>query len=136
MATQIYVNIPVKDLDRSIQFFTALGYKFNKQFTDKDATCMIIGENIFAMLLTEPFFKSFTKKEICDSSKSIEAIMAISVDSKNKVDEIVDNAIKAGGTAPKDTQNDGWMYSRSFEDLDGHLWEILYMDENAIPPQA
>ncbi|MEX6689270.1 VOC family protein [Danxiaibacter flavus] len=135
MATQIYVNIPVKDLDRSIQFFTALGFMFNPQFTNKNATCMIISEDIFAMLLTEPFFKTFTKKEICDSSKNIEAIMALSVDNKSKVDDIVDNAIKAGGTSPKDTQNDGWMYSRSFEDPDGHLWEIFYMDESDMPPQ-
>ena len=135
MATQIYVNIPVKDLDRSIQFFTELGFTFNPQFTDKNATCMIISENIFSMLLTEPFFKSFTKKEICDSSKSIEAIIALSFDSKNQVDEMVDKAIKAGGTSPKDTQNEGWMYSRSFEDPDGHLWEILYMDVSAFPPK-
>ena len=132
MVTKIFVNLPVKDLNKSIEFFTKLGFTFNPQFTDENATCMVIGENIFAMLLTEPFFKTFTKKDICDSSKSTEAILAIDAASRKDVDEMVNNAVNAGGLEPKETQDHGWMYGRSFQDIDGHLWEVLYMDVNAL----
>jgi hypothetical protein len=135
MATQIFVNLPVKDLNRSIDFFSKLGFSFNPQFTDENATCMIIGENIFAMLLVEKFFKTFTKKEISDATKNAEVILALSVDSRDKVDDLVQKAMEAGGSASTDKQDHGWMYSDGFQDPDGHLWEILYMDESAIPPQ-
>src|SRR3989344_9446991 len=102
MTKQIFVNIPVKDLNKSIQFFTRLGFKFNKQFTDENATCMIIGENIFAMLLLEKFFKTFIKKEIADTTKTTEVINALAVGSKKKVDELVEKAIEAGGKTYKD----------------------------------
>ena len=133
MAKQIFVNLPVKDLPKSIDFFTKLGFTFNPQFTDENATCMIIGENIFAMLLVEKFFKTFTKKEISDSTKTTEVILALAMDSRESVDDMVAKALQAGGTAPNDKQDHGWMYSHGFEDPDGHVWEVLYMDESAIP---
>jgi predicted lactoylglutathione lyase len=133
VAKQIFVNLPVKDLKRSIDFFTALGFTFNPQFTDDNATCMIIGENIYAMLLVESFFKTFTKKQISEASKATEVLTAISVESWEKVDEIANRALASGGSFNKDPQDHGWMYSRSFQDPDGHIWELLYMDESKIP---
>jgi hypothetical protein len=132
MATQIFVNLPVKDLKRSVEFFTKLGYTFNSQFTDEKATCMIVGENIFVMLLVEPFFKSFIKKDIADATKSTEVIIALSADNKANVDELVNKAIAAGATTPVTKQDQGFMYSWGFQDLDGHLWEIVYMDPSAV----
>ncbi|MBA2267709.1 MAG: VOC family protein [Thermoproteota archaeon] len=132
MTTKIFVNLPVKDLDRAVEFFTKLGFKFNPQFTDKNATCMIISEDIFVMLLVEEFFKTFTKKEICNTSKNIEAIIALSAESKEKVDEMINKAIEAGGAEPRKPQDHGWMYDRAFEDIDGHLWEIIYMNESEL----
>ena len=135
MATQIFVNLPVKNLPKSINFFTQLGYTFNPQFTDENATCMIISENIFVMLLVEPFFKSFIKKEIADSSQTTEVILCLSAESKNEVDELVRKAIEAGGSVPNAAQDQGFMYSHGFEDLDGHLWEVMYMAAQA-PAEA
>jgi predicted lactoylglutathione lyase len=131
MATQIFVNLPVKDLKRSIDFFTRLGYTFNPKFTDENATCMIIGENIFAMLLVENFFKTFTKKELSDARKSTEVILALSVEDRAKVDELIGKAVAAGATTPMEPKDYGFMYQHGFQDLDGHLWEVFYMDENA-----
>jgi predicted lactoylglutathione lyase len=128
MASQIFVNLPVKDLNSSVEFFTKLGFTFNPQFTDENATCMIVGENNFVMLLVEKFFKTFTKKEIADATKTTEAIIAISMDSRERVDEIGDKALAAGGTESNETQDHGLMYTRSFQDLDGHIWEIFHMD--------
>jgi predicted lactoylglutathione lyase len=133
MATKIFVNLPVKDLNRSIEFFTKLGYTFNLQFTDETATSMIISEDIYIMLLTEEKFRQFTKKEIADSTKSTEAIICLSADSREKVDEMVSKALEAGGTTPNEKQDYGWMYGWGYQDLDGHLWEVVYMDMNAIP---
>jgi hypothetical protein len=132
MATQIFVNLPVKDLNRSVEFFTKLGFTFNPQFTDENATCMIVGENIFVMLLVEKFFKTFIKKEIADATKSAEVIIALSSDSREQVDSLVNKAIQAGATTPTDKQDQGFMYSWGFQDLDGHLWETVYMDPNAM----
>jgi predicted lactoylglutathione lyase len=132
MTTKIFVNLPVKDLNRSVDYFTKLGFNFNPQFTDENATCMIIGEDIFVMLLVEKFFKSFTKKEICDTSKNTEAILALSVESKEKVDQMMGKALEAGGSEPREKQDHGWMYGRSFEDVDGHIWEVFFMEETAI----
>ena len=132
MATKIFVNLPVKDLNRSVEFFTKLGFKFNPQFTDENATCMIVGEDIFVMLLVEKFFKTFTKKEISDATKSTEVIVASSADSRETVDEMINKVIEAGGIEPKEPQDHGWMYGRSFQDIDGHLWEIFYMDSSAV----
>jgi hypothetical protein len=132
MAQQIFVNLPVKDLKKAVEFFTKLGFTFNPQFTDENATCMIVGDNIFVMLLVEDFFKTFIKKEICDATKSTEVLLALSAESREMVDEMVSKAIEAGGTEPREPQDHGWMYGRSFEDVDGHIWEILYMDESAL----
>ena len=133
MATKIFVNLPVKDLDKSIEFFTQLGYKFNPQFTDEKATCMIISEEIFVMLLVEEFFQTFTGKQIADAKKSTEAILALSADSRQEVDDMVEKAVRAGGTVIREPRDHGWMYDHGFQDLDGHLWEVFYMDVNAIP---
>ena len=131
MATKIFVNLPVKDLNKSVTFFTKLGFTFNPQFTDEKATCMIIGEDIFIMLLVEPFFQSFTKKEIADATKITESIICLSAESPAKVDEMVSLALEAGGKAPNDKQEHGWMYGHGFEDLDGYLWEVMWMDPAA-----
>jgi predicted lactoylglutathione lyase len=132
MATQIFVNLPVKDLNKSVAFFTKLGFTFNPQFTDEKATCMIVGENIFVMLLVEDFFKTFIKKQIADASKSAEVIIALSADSKEKVDELVNKAVAAGATTPNEKQDQGFMYGWGFQDLDGHLWETMYMEPDSI----
>ncbi|HZC47473.1 MAG TPA: VOC family protein [Nitrososphaeraceae archaeon] len=132
MTTKIFVNLPAKDLNKTIEFFTKLGFKFNPQFTDENATCMIVGEDIFVMLLVEKFFKTFTKKEICDTSKNTEVIVALSVEGREKVDQMINKAIEAGGRESREPQDHGWMYGRSFEDINGHIWEIIYMDESAL----
>jgi predicted lactoylglutathione lyase len=132
MATKIFVNLPVKDLSKTIEFFTKLGFTFNPQFTDKNATCMIVGDDISVMLLVEKFFKTFTKKEICDATKDTEVIVTLSAESREKVDEMINRVIEAGGRESREPQDHGWMYVRSFQDLDGHLWEIIHMDESVI----
>ena len=133
MASKIFLNLAVKDLKKSIDFFTTLGFSFNQQFTDEHATCMIIGENIFAMLVTEQRFKDFTKKEICNAHKNTEVLIAIDAESREKVDKMVKTAVDAGGSIYMEPQDHGWMHGHGFADLDGHQWEIMYMDENAIP---
>lgn len=130
--TQIFVNIPVKDLKRSIEFFTKLGFSFNQQFTDDKATCMVVSDSIFVMLLHETFFKTFTTKEIADATKTTEVIIAVSTESRQKVDEIVDKALEAGGKAANSPQDEGWMYLRSFQDPDGHMWEIMFAELTAL----
>jgi len=132
MTTQIFVNLPVKDLSRTVEFFKKLGFAFNPQFTNENATCMIINNNIFVMLLVEKFFKTFTKKEICDTTKDTEVIIALSTESREKVDEMMQNVFEAGGKESREPQDHGWMYGRSFQDINGHLWEIIYMDEKAL----
>ncbi len=132
MTTQIFVNLPVKDLSRTVEFFKRLGFTFNPQFTDENATCMIINDNIFVMLLVEKFFKTFTKKEICDTTKDTEVIIALSTESREKVDEMMQHVFEAGGKESREPQDHGWMYGRSFQDINGHLWEIIYMDEKAL----
>ena len=135
MTTQIFVNLPVKDLNETVDFFTKLGFAFNPQFTDENATCMIVNNDIFVMLLVEKFFKTFTKKEICDSTKDTEVIVALSTESREKVDQMINNVIEAGGKEHRKPQDHGWMYGRSFEDINGHLWEVIYMDKNALKKQ-
>jgi uncharacterized protein len=132
MATQIFVNLPVKDLSQSIEFFTKLGFTFNPQFTDKNATCMLVDENIFVMLLVEKYFKTFTPKDICDTSKNTEVLVALSFESRAEVDAMVAKAIAAGGTIYKEPNDMGFMYQHGFQDLDGHLWEIFFMEESAV----
>ena len=135
MATSIFVNLPVKNLSKTVEFFTKVGFSFNPQFTDENATCMVIGETIFVMLLVEKFFKTFISKEICDTSRDAEAIIALSLESREKVDQLMSKAIGAGGTEPRKAQDHGWMYGRNFQDIDGHLWEVFWMDESAMKKQ-
>jgi hypothetical protein len=133
MAKQIFINLPVKDLKKSMVFFEKLGFSFNMQFTDDSAACLMIGENIYAMLLLEKFFKTFTNKEIANAKKLTEVLIAIDVESKEEVDEMIRKAVDAGGATYRNPQDHGWMYGHSFADLDGHQWEVLYMDESQIP---
>jgi hypothetical protein len=133
MFKQIFLNLPVRDLDTSVAFFTGLGFTFNPQFTDENATCMIVGENIFVMLLVEDFFRSFTRKDICDATRSVEAITCLSADSRAHVDELVAKAVAGGATTPMPPQDHGFMYQHGFQDLDGHLWELAYMAPGATP---
>lgn len=134
MATQIFVNLPVKDLKKSVAFFTALGYTFNPQFTDENATCMIVSEDqVFVMLLVEPFFKTFTPKPIADAKASTEVLIALSCESRAQVDEMVKKAVAAGGRTPTPPRDHGFMYQHGYEDLDGHMWELAYMEPGAIP---
>lgn len=134
MHKQIFVNLPVKDLQRSVAFFGKLGYAFNPQFTDENATCMILGENLFAMLLVEPYFRSFIEKDVSDAHRSTEVLLAVPVDSNEAVDALVSKALEAGAREPRPAQDLGFMYQRSYEDLDGHTWEVFHM--SAMPPAA
>ena len=128
MTTKIFVNLPVKDLDRSIEFFTELGFTFNPDFTDETATCMIVSEDIFVMLLTHGKFKTFTPKEICDATKSTEVLVCLSSESRETVDEMVRKAVASGGTTYNEPQDHGFMYAHGFQDLDGHIWELISME--------
>ncbi|WP_059173401.1 VOC family protein [Bacillus sp. FJAT-27445] len=131
-SNQIFVNLPVKDLNKSMEFYKQIGYEFNPQFTDENAACMIIGENIFAMLLVHPFFQSFTKRELPDANETTGVIIALSAENREQVNEIVDKAIAAGGKEASEPHDQGFMYYRSYQDPDGHYWEIMYMDHNAV----
>ncbi|KQV09876.1 MULTISPECIES: VOC family protein [unclassified Kitasatospora] len=135
MPTMIFVNLPVKNLDKSIGFFEAMGYSFNPQFTDETASCLVISDTIYAMLVTEARFKDFTRKPVADATAATEVIVALSADSRAEVDELVDKAMAAGGRSAIDPMDLGFMYSRSFQDLDGHQWEYVWMDEAAMAEQ-
>ncbi len=132
MATKIFVNLPVQDLQRSIQFFTELGFSFNAQFTDETATCMIVSDNIFVMLLTHDKFKAFTPKAICDATKSTEVLIGLSADSREQIDALVRKAVAAGGSTYNEPQDHAFMYGHGFQDLDGHIWELIFMEPSAI----
>jgi hypothetical protein len=132
MPTKVFVNLPVKNLERSKEFFDKLGYSFNAQFSDKNAACMVISEDIYVMLLVESFFKTFTKKEVSDAKKTTETIIALSAESREEVDEMIERAVAAGGKLYRDPEDHGWMYGHSFEDLDGHQWEFIWMDESKV----
>jgi predicted lactoylglutathione lyase len=132
MSRKIFVNLSVRDLTKSMEFFTALGFTFNAQFTDDKAACMIISEEAYVMLLSEPFFRGFTKKEPCDTTRATEAMLALSCDSKAEVDQLVRKAIDAGGSHAMDSMDHGFMYGWSFYDLDGHHWEVMWMDPAAV----
>ncbi|MCW3464543.1 VOC family protein [Chitinophaga nivalis] len=133
MAKKIFVNLPVKDLNKSTTFFKQLGFTFNPDFSDENAACMIVSDDILVMLLTEPFFRFFTKKDISDATKTTEVIVSLSADSKAEVDNIIAQALAAGATSSKEAMDQGFMYQNGFEDLDGHLWEFVYMDPTAVP---
>jgi uncharacterized protein len=132
MATKIFVNLPVKNLNRSVEFFTKLGFSFDKQFTDETAACVIVSKNIFVMLLTEEKFQTFTPKEICDAKKYTEVLVALSLESRAKVDQMVAKALAGGGSTYNKPQDHGFMYAHGFQDLDGHIWELVYMESTEV----
>jgi predicted lactoylglutathione lyase len=129
---KMFVNLAVRDLTRAKTFFSALGLDYNPKFTDDKAACMVVSDEAYVMLLAEPFFKTFTKRETCDTSRQTEALIALSCESRNEVDELVKKAIDAGGRDAMPAQDHGFMYGRSFYDLDGHHWEVLWMDPRAV----
>ena len=129
---KIFVNLAVKELGRSVDFFTKLGFEFDPRFTDEQATCMIVSDDAFVMLLVEDRFKDFTRKDLADPTRQTEAILALSAESRTQVDQLAETALEAGGASANDPMDQGFMYGRSFEDLDGHIWEIIWMDPSAI----
>lgn len=133
---QIFVNLPIKNMERSQAFFKSLGFSFNPQFTNDQGACMVVTESIYVMLLVEPFFQTFTKKPVADANKSTEVLVCLSCESRAEVNEVVKKALAAGGKAPNPVQDHGFMYGHGFEDLDGHLWEVVYMDPAAAGGQA
>lgn len=137
MSRQMFVNLPIKNMARSQAFFQSLGFSFNPQFTNDQGACMVVSENHnYVMLLVEPFFQGFTKKAIADATRTTEVLICLSCESRAEVDALVKKALAAGGTAPNPQQDHGFMYSHGFTDLDGHIWEVMWMDPNAAPPQA
>lgn len=135
MSQMIFVNLPVKDLDASKAFWEAVGYTFNPRFTDETAACMVVSDTIFAMLLTEAKFQDFTKKAVVDAATSTEVIVALSAESREKVDELADAALAAGGSPANEPMDHGFMYGRSFQDPDHHIWEVVWMDPKAVEGQ-
>ncbi len=134
MHKQIYVNIAVNDLPKSKAFFEQLGFAFNPDFTNEMGAAMVVGDGILVMLLGKEFFQTFTSKSIVDSKTGTEVLLCLSCESRAEVDALVAKAIAAGGTAPRPTQDHGFMYGHGFEDLDGHIWELVYM--SGMPPKA
>lgn len=132
MTTKIFVNLPVRDLPKSMSFFGALGYKFNPKFTDDTAACMVISENIYAMLLTHAKFSEFTPKPICDATQSTEVLICLSCDSRDHVQELVGKALAAGGTQYAESKDYGFMFQHGFQDLDGHIWELFHMEQGVV----
>ncbi|AKU93154.1 VOC family protein [Vulgatibacter incomptus] len=128
----LFVNLAVRDLGRSMEFFSKLGFEFNPQFTDKNAACMVVSDKAFVMLLTEPFFKGFTKKELCDTKSHTEGLFALSCPSREAVNEMVKTAIDAGGKHAMEPIDHGFMYGWSFYDVDDHHWEVMWMDPKAV----
>jgi uncharacterized protein len=129
---KIFVNLAVKDLQRTVAFFTELGFEFDPRFTDEQATCMIVSEDAYVMLLVDERFKDFTRKPTADSTTETEVIVALSAESREEVDELADKALRAGGSPANDPMEMGFMYGRSFHDPDGHLWELIWMDPAAL----
>jgi predicted lactoylglutathione lyase len=136
MHKQIYVNLAVNSVEKSKAFFSQLGFTFEPKFTNEQAACMVIGENIYAMLLTKDFFQTFTNRTLCNPKESTEALICLSCDSRAQVDDLADKALAAGGALSRPAQDHGFMYERSIEDIDGHIWELVYMDPNAAMPAA
>lgn len=134
MPTKIFVNLPVRDLPAAQAFFIALGYHFNPQFTDDTAACMVISDDIYAMLLTHEKFAGFTPKPVCDAKKSTEVLICLSCESREQVDALVRKAVAAGGSTYNEPQDHGFMYAHGYADLDGHIWEVVWMDPAAVAP--
>ena len=135
MPRQIFVNLPVRDLPKSLAFFRALGLEFNPQFSNDKGACLVIAENIYAMLLVEPFFQTFTKLPISNAHKATEVLIALSCENRGEVETLVAKAVAAGGTTPNAPKDHGFMYQHGFTDLDGHQWEVFWMDESKAPAQ-
>jgi predicted lactoylglutathione lyase len=133
MAKQIFINLAVKELQKSMDFYTALGFTNNPQFSDDNGKCMVWSENIFVMLLTHEKFASFATKPIADTKSNLAAIFSLSTDSIDEVNNIVTNGLKAGGTEPSEMRDYGFMQQRTIEDFDGHTWEVFYMDISKFP---
>ena len=133
MSRRLFVNLPVKNMEKSQAFFKSLGFSFNPQFTNAQAACMVIGENIYAMLLVKDFFAGFTDKPIADATKTSEVLVCLSCESRAEVDDLVARALAAGGTSPRAPQDHGFMYGHGFQDPDGHIWELMFMDMTAAP---
>ncbi len=133
MATKVFINLPVSNLDASMRFFKNLGFSFNPQFTDEKAACMVINEHIFVMLLTNSYFQTFTRKAICDAAQATEVLIALDTQSREEVKQMVNKAQALGGHIYTEPQDHGWMYQHSFADLDGHQWEFVYMDASQVP---
>ena len=131
----IFVNLAVRDLGRSVEFFRKLGFEFNAQFTDESASCMVVGDGAFVMLLVHDRFKDFTKKPIVDSHAQTEVLVAVSAESREAVDAMVNAALAAGGSPANEPQDHGFMYGWSFQDPDGHIWEVVWMDPGHVQPQ-
>ncbi|MCX2681568.1 VOC family protein [Galbibacter sp. EGI 63066] len=132
-AQQIFVNLAVNDLKKSMTFFETLGFTFNKKISDETASCLVLGENLHSMLLTKDKFKEFTKKPLSNAKQQTETLVALQLDNKEEVDNIVKKAVDAGGSIYAEPQDYGFMYQHSFEDLDGHQWEVFFMDESKFP---
>ena len=132
MPRMIFVNLPVQDLDASVDFFTKLGFTFNQQFTDENSTCMVVSDQACVMLLARRFFGTFTTKDVADASSTTEVVLAVSAESREEVDTLVDQALALGGSPTTDPQDEGFMYGRSFYDLDGHAWEVIWMDPASV----
>lgn len=130
MNRKIFVNLPVRDLERSKEFFAELGFGFNPRFTNEDAACMVVSDDIFVMLLTETYFKTFTKKELADAHRTTEVLVCLSETSRAAVDAHLAKALEAGASEAREAQDLGFMYGRSFNDLDGHIWEVVWVDED------
>lgn len=133
MPRQIFVNLPVADLNATVEFFKALGFKFDPQFTDETATCMIVGDGMFVMLLTRERFKDFTPKPVADARQTSEVLVCLSLESREEVDTMVKQAVDAGGSTYKEPEDHGFMYGHGFQDLDGHIWELVYMVPGGMP---
>ena len=134
MPRKLFVNLPVRDLKKSMHFFRDLGFAFNAQFTDETAACMVISEDIYVMLLTENKFKTFTPKPIADATRNTEVLVCLSATSRDEVNHLVRKAVAAGGSTYKEPQDHGFMYGHGFQDLDGHIWELAFMEPSAIKP--
>jgi len=133
MKTKIFLNLAVNDLNRAVSFFNGLGFLTDPKFTNDKGACIVISEDIYVMLLVKDFYQTFTNKQICDSATTSEVLISLSMESREKVDEIIEKAVQAGGTDYQEAKDYGWMYQRTFLDLDGHHWEVFFMDESQIP---
>lgn len=132
MHQQIYVNLPIREMARSRAFFESLGYAFNPQFSNEQGACLVLGDNLFVMLLVEPFFQGFTPKAVADAAKTTEVLVCVSCASREEVDALVAKAVAAGGRTYSEPKDHGFMYQHAYEDLDGHLWELVAM--TGAPP--